>query len=90
MELAMNGGLCLLFWLYHFVEKWADHRRDISKVGLFDWVKEFPAQSATSTLATVGAFAGCYVLDWMNPGMAMACGYAGDSITRRIVGKFTT
>ena len=84
----LNTFLCFAAFAYHFIEKWAEFRRDVMVVGLKDFIARFPAQNLSSVLASVVAFVGCYAIEWMNPGMAIACGYMGDSITRRIAGKF--
>jgi hypothetical protein len=43
-----------------------------------------------SILSAAGAFYVCNGLDWMNPGMAFACGYAPNSMVKNIGDRFST
>jgi len=85
--LLINVALCVGGLAYHFSEKWKEYRVNVAKVSWHDYIVEFPAASASSVIGTVVAFVGCYMMDWLNPPMAIACGYMGDSVMRRIVGK---
>lgn len=86
-DMMLNLFLCIAAMAYHFVEKWFEYRTDVAKIGIVEWVKLFPAMTAMVFLGTIVAFTGAYAIDWMNPGMAIASGYMGDSVVRRIVGK---
>lgn len=83
----VNAFLCAASYFYHMLEKWTEYRQE-HPVTLSQWWATYPAKNTTSLFGSVLAFVGCYAVGWMNPGMAMACGYMGDSITRRVVDRF--
>lgn len=88
IDLWLNTILCLAAFTYHVLEKWSEYRRDVGDVPFSVFWRVLPAQHSATVVATVVAFVGCYALDWMNPLAAVACGYMGDSLTRRIADKF--
>lgn len=87
--MLLNAFICATGLLLHFAMKWAEHRQNIAPVGLLDYVKEVPAQSLVSGIATVAAFTVTAAMEWMNPGMALACGYMGNSIADNLVKRFS-
>jgi len=86
---AVEAFLALSGLALHMVMKWAEYRQEVAKVGLKAFaLEEFPAQTAVAVLGTLVAFVGMYALDWMNPGMAIACGYMGNSVAENLANKF--
>jgi predicted transporter len=78
------GGLAL-----HMVMKWAEHRRDVARISLKAFaLDEYPAQTAVAVVGAVLAFVGMLALGWMNPGMAIACGYMGNSVAENLANKY--
>lgn len=84
----LNILLCVGAFAYHFMEKWAEYRRTTASVGFSVFIAQAPAVHTATTIATVLAFVGCYAMDWLNVPAALACGYMGDSVTRRLLEKF--
>jgi hypothetical protein len=85
---AVNVFLCLSGLALHMVMKWAEYRHTVAKVGLAGYVSEFPAQTAVAVIGSVVAFGGAFALDWLNPGMAIACGYMGNSVAENLANKY--
>ncbi len=83
--LFLNLVLCVVGLALHFSTKWMEHRRDVAPIGFKLFVANRPAISIVSVLSTIAAFLGTYALDWMNPGMAFACGYVGNSVAVKMV-----
>lgn len=78
-----------LFLVLHFALKWEEYRREQQRVGLWTYaLHAVPAQSMIAIVGTVCAFVLVYSLDWLNPGMAAACGYCGSSIADNIATRF--
>ena len=88
IDLAINIFICLTGLGLHFAMKWDAYRTTAAPVGPLAYLMVTPAKAMIGALATVGAFAVMQQLEWMNPGMAFACGYAGDSIAKNLVAKF--
>jgi hypothetical protein len=90
--LALNMFICSTGLLLHFAMKWGEARRLVpnkeAKPGLADYIKEVPAQSLISVVATVAAFTVTHAMEWMNPGMALACGYMGNSMAENLANRF--
>lgn len=85
--LLLNAFICFIGLALHFSMKWFEHRQ-VSPVGLFTYIAAVPAQSMISLLATVGAFTVTAAMEWLNPGMAFACGYMGNSIAENLATQF--
>ncbi len=95
MDIALNALIAGLGLGVHIVMKWAKTRTDLinaglAPVGLVAFVQTVPAQTSLSVLATAAAFVVTAALGWLNPGMALACGYMGDSMVKNIAGKFAS
>ena len=86
--LWLNALICFIGLALHFAMKWGEYRTTVEKVGIGLYLAEVPAQAAVSFLATVGAFIVTHAMEWMNPGMAFACGYMGNSIAENLANKF--
>lgn len=78
----------------HIAMKWrearaqhADHEQH-SGLGFRAYVRLVPAQTAVAVLASIGSFTVAWAVEWLNPGMAFACGYMGSSIAENMAGKF--
>lgn len=87
-DIVMNAGLCAAAYAYHFMEYWAEERKTTKDLSIAGFCKMYPAKNGASLLGTIVAFVGCYAVGWLNPLGAVACGYMGDSVVRRLVGKF--
>ena len=74
--------------LLHISMKWEEYRRTVSPVGIFGYFAHVPAQTSVSVLSAVGAFTVCSAVGWMNPGLAFACGYMGNSIAENLANRF--
>lgn len=72
----------------HFMIKWAD-ARTTNKVGLIDYIRSVPAQSGVALFASASVFWVAYTMDWLNPGMAFAAGYMGNSFADNIAARFS-
>lgn len=74
----------------HFSLKWMEARNaSTSPPGFFGYIKSVPAQTTVSLFGTAGSFWVCHLLDWLNPGMAFACGYVGNSIAENLGNRFS-
>jgi len=87
-QLYLNIFICVIGLALHFAMKWNEYRTNVERAGLVEYLDAVPAQSAISLLATVGAFTVTHAMEWMNPGMAFACGYMGNSIAENLANKF--
>jgi hypothetical protein len=91
--LLLDAFICAVGLGLHFAMKWAESRQKATAAGkvppgMGGYIAEVPAQSMVSILATVGAFTVTATMEWMNPGMAFACGYMGNSIAENLANKF--
>lgn len=86
-ELHFNLFVCVIGLLLHFAMKWYEVRQ-VTKLGAWEYIKDTPAQQLVSVLSTTGAFAVAWSMDWLNPGMAFACGYMGNSIAENLANRF--
>lgn len=89
-----NIFICIIGLALHFSMKWQESREIAlnngqHRLGLMGYVKSVPAISLISLLSAVGAFYVCDALDWMNPGMAFACGYLPNSMVKNIGDRFS-
>lgn len=92
--LILELFVCVTGLLLHIAMKWAEQVNEarssgLPLPGLFAYVKMVPAQTLISVLGTVAAFTVMKMLDWMNPGMAFACGYMGNSIAENLANRFS-
>lgn len=78
--LWLNGVLCLAGFAYHVASKWDLYRLQVAKVGLFQYFADNPSQMMVAITGSGLAFLGVWALGWMNPGMAIGCGYMATSI----------
>jgi len=85
---AVEAFICLCGLLLHMAMKWGEYRSEVAKVGVGAFIAEFPAQTAIAVLGSVVAFVATLAMDWMNPGMAVACGYMGNSVAENIASKY--
>lgn len=89
MDVVKMAAIGLTGLLLHFSMKWFEYRRTVDgTAGAFRFIRATPAQSLISAVSTLGAFLVIYEMDWMNPGMAFACGYMGNSIAENLATKF--
>jgi len=84
----MDILICTIGLLLHWAMKWAEYRRDFEKVGAYVYLKTVPAQTLVSVLASAGAFMVTYEMEWLNAGMAFACGYMGNSIADNLASRY--
>lgn len=85
----LDAFICFIGLSLHFSMKWFEARQNhVPNIGAVDYVKTVPAQTAVSVLSTVGAFTVTFAMDWLNPGMAFACGYMGNSIAENLANQF--
>lgn len=89
MNIYMDIFICLVGLAWHAAMKWGEYRRDVALVGLVAYLQAVPAQAAGTVLATIAAFTVSNELGWMNPGLALACGYMGSSIAENAVSRFS-
>jgi len=87
-ELYLNVFICAAGLLLHIMMKWAEYRSSIQKLGLSKYLGEVPAQTAVAVIGSVAAFTVTHAMEWMNPGMALACGYMGNSVAENLTKKF--
>lgn len=92
-DLLLNGFICATGLALHFSMKWFEARNlareaKAAMPGFSAYLRDVPAQTMISVLSTVGAFTVTWALEWINPGMAFACGYMGNSVAENIAGKF--
>lgn len=83
--LWLNGLLCLLGFLYHAMTKWDEYVMTVAKVGFMRYLADNPSKVAVALSASALAFMGTWALGWMNPGMAIGCGYMATSIISQFV-----
>ena len=92
--LLLNAFICSCGLTLHLSMKWAEARQLVpnkeAKPGLGAYLKEVPAQSIIAVVGTVAAFTVTEAMDWMNPGMALACGYMGNSVAENLANKFVS
>lgn len=86
--------LCALGLALHFSMKWQAARETAKGAGtptpgLIGYIKMVPAVSSISALSAVAAFYVAFALEWMNPGMAFACGYLPNSMVKNIGDRFS-
>lgn len=87
-DMQLNIFICACGLLLHIMLKWAEHRAVVAKVGLPSYIGEVPAQTAVAIVGAVAAFTVTHAMEWMNPGMALACGYMGNSVSENLTKKF--
>lgn len=92
-EFQLALFLCCTGLLWHFAMKWNEARMlarndHLPLPSILDFIKDTPAQSTISVLATIVAFTLTHAMGWMNPGMAVACGYMGNSVAENAVKQF--
>lgn len=91
-SLYLNVFICASGLMLHFSMKWAEARQAVpnkeAKPGLGDYIKDVPAQSLIALVGTVAAFTVTHAMEWMNPGMALACGYMGNSVAENLANRF--
>lgn len=85
----MLGGLLL-----HFAVKWREARMAAVTAGkptpgLFAYVQSVPAQTLVAIVSAVIAYYGVEAVGWLNPGMAISCGYMGNSIADNLTKQFS-
>lgn len=84
----LNIFICLTGLALHFAMKWAEARKDTpTPIGFRAYAASVPAVTAVAILSSIGAFAVTWAMDWLNPGMAFACGYMGNSIADNIASQ---
>lgn len=88
MDLYLNAFICLSGLVLHFTMKWSEYRLTVEKAGVFKYLAEVPAQTATAVVGCIAAFTVTHSMEWMNPGMALACGYMGNSVAENLANKF--
>ena len=82
--------ICVVGLLWHGSMKWEEHRRKVAPVGPIGYLAAVPAQASITLLSTVAAFSVTWKLGWMNPGLALACGYMGSSVAENIAERYFT
>lgn len=92
-ELALNAVIAACGLALHVAMKWSEARLladSVGKIkpGLRAYIADVPAQTAIAVIAAVGSFAAVYAMDWLNPGMALACGYMGNSVAENLANRF--
>lgn len=91
-ELYLNIFICWTGLMLHLFMKWGEARGKIpnkeAKPGLWQYTAEVPAQTGIAVIGTVAAFTVTHAMEWMNPGMALACGYMGNSVAENLANKF--
>lgn len=80
--------ICFMGLALHVAMKWAEARKKGDLLSLRGYLKTVPAQTTVAVLAAVGTFSVAYAVEWLNPGMAFACGYMGNSIADNIAGQY--
>lgn len=91
--LLLNAFICFVGLALHFSMKWAEARNVIpnkeARPGLGEYLSDVPAQSMIAVLGTVGVFTVMTAMEWMNPGMAFASGYMGNSMAENLANRFS-
>ncbi len=72
--------LALLFFGIHVGLKWRDYRDTVAAVDFNAYVEVHPARIAVAFLSAFGIFVLMSALNMMNPAVAAASGYMGNSI----------
>jgi len=85
--------ICACFLVLHFAVKWLEARQaallgNNIPLGLFAYIASVPAFSLVALVGTVSMFLLAYEMDWLNAGMAAACGYGGSDIAKRVVKQY--
>ncbi len=88
-------GLCAIGLALHFSSKWKEARdaaglAGLVQPGLFAYIQSVPAVSLIAVFGAAGAFYVVDGMDWMNPGMAFACGYLPNSMVKNVADRFST
>ncbi len=86
-------ALCAIGLALHFSMKWKEARdaagiAGLALPGLIAYIKSVPAMSLIAVFGAAGAFYVVDGMDWMNPGMAFACGYMPNSMVKNIGDRF--
>ncbi len=81
--------ICFMGLALHVAMKWAEVRKGGDLLSFRAYIKTVPAQTAVAVLAAIGTFSVAYAVEWLNPGMAFACGYMGNSIADNIAGQYS-
>lgn len=81
------------FMLFHFAVKWLESRQAALKdngrpLGLFDYIASVPAFTTVAIIGTVSMFLLAYEMEWLNAGMAAACGYGGSDLAKRVLKQY--
>lgn len=92
-DFYINAFIALCGLLLHIAMKWSEARLIADglgklKPGIVGYIASVPAQTAIAIIAAVGSFTAVYAMDWLNPGMALACGYMGNSIAENLANRF--
>jgi len=91
-KLLIDIFICFTGLLLHIFMKWGEARGAIpnkeAKPGLLVYIGDVPAQTGIAILGTIAAFTVTHAMGWMNPGMALACGYMGNSVAENLANKF--
>lgn len=85
--MTIEALICFLGLALHFAMKWAEARRD-NPLSLKQYLALVPAQTAVAVIAAIVSFLVVWQLDWLNPGMSLACGYMGHSVAENLANKF--
>jgi len=86
--LILNIVLWAGSFAYHFLAKWGEYNRSVTHVSFGIFWRVTPAMNAASCVAAVVAFVAVHAMGWMNPPAAITCGYAADSLLRRLAEKW--
>lgn len=86
-------GICAVFMVLHFAVKWLEARQSAkiaanTMPGLFDYIRQNPAYSLVAVVGTVAMFMLAQSMEWLNAGMAAACGYGGSDLAKRVVKQY--
>ena len=90
-QLLLNAFICSTGLALHIAAKWAEARAAVkdNKPGFVAYLKQVPAKPAVAVLTTVGVFSVTAAMEWMNPGMAFASGYMGNSMAANLADRFS-
>tara|TARA_R100001143_G_scaffold28420_1_gene28083 strand:+ start:4968 stop:5261 length:294 start_codon:yes stop_codon:yes gene_type:complete len=91
--MIINIIICVTMWAFHLLSKWLEVDTDarskgLPRPGFFAYYQDILPTVLVSVVGTIGAFLMVLQLDWMNAGMAGACGYMGSSLAKKIVDQF--
>lgn len=87
-SIYLNIFICISGLSLHVVMKWAEYRNSVAKASIGAYLNEVPAQTAVAIIGAIAAFTVTHAMEWMNPGMALACGYMGNSVAENLTTKF--